>query len=80
MRDASPISLLLTRDRAMKSHSSKSKTHGRSCAAVKSVRRLAADSPKYEEIREAKRTFISGKPVFHARRFAPSDLPQPGGP
>jgi hypothetical protein len=80
IREASPMSFELMRDRAMKSHSSSSSTQGRSFAAIKIARRLVADSPKYDEISTSKRTFISGRPVFHARRFAPNDLPQPGGP
>src|SRR6266481_3331995 len=80
MRDASPISRVLTLERAMESHSSNNKTHGRSLAAMKMLRRLVADSPKYDEMRASKRTFINGRPVFHARRLAPRDFPQPGGP
>ena len=70
----------LVRERAMKSHSSRSKTQGRSLAASNTVRRFPADSPKSDESKASNLTFINGKLVFHARRFAPSDLPQPGGP
>jgi len=40
-----PMSLEFTRERAMKSHSSSRRTHGRSLAATKIERRLMADSP-----------------------------------
>ena len=46
IRDASPMSLGLVRDRAMKSHSSSKSTHGRSFAVSKTDRKLLADSPK----------------------------------
>jgi len=80
MRDTSPMSLWLVRDFAIKSHSSSSRTQERVLAASKTDLKLMADSPKYEEISASNCTFMRGSPVFHARRFAPRDFPQPGGP
>ena len=44
------------------------------------MRRLDADSPKYEESKESNLTFSKGKPKFQAILSALIVLPHPGGP
>ena len=79
MRDASPISLLLFRGDYEVALIEQKHAEGCSFAAIKIERRLAADSPKYDDIRVSKRTFISGRPIS-GQSLRPSDFPQPGGP
>ena len=80
IRGTSPTSCVVTRDFAIKSHSSSNKTTDSFLQYSNIILKFEADSPKYDESNESKRTFNNGNPKFQAILSALNVFPHPGGP